>query len=166
MKQRKIGIIAGIVLVVIAAAGVALWNYHEQPQFCALCHIMKPYLESWNGSDMLAHVHAEADVACLDCHEPTMKEQIAELTAFVTGDYQQPLRERRFGTKEWCLGCHEETYPDLVVLTAERERNPHDSHWGEMDCRICHKVHRESVLYCTQCHDDVELPENWTISVP
>jgi len=34
----------GVVLGGVGAAG--FWQYHEQPQFCATCHIMEPYLES------------------------------------------------------------------------------------------------------------------------
>ena len=34
----------GVVLGGVGAVGS--WQYHEQPQFCATCHIMEPYLES------------------------------------------------------------------------------------------------------------------------
>jgi len=40
-----IAVLPGVV--VIGGVGViGLWRYHEQPQFCATCHIMEPYLES------------------------------------------------------------------------------------------------------------------------
>ena len=73
--MKKAVLIAGIAAVVIVIAGVALWNYHEQPQFCAICHIMQPYLESWESPPLLAQAHAEENITCLECHEPTIQQQ-------------------------------------------------------------------------------------------
>lgn len=154
--MKRAVLIVGIVVVVAVAAGVGLWQYHKQPQFCGLCHIMQPYLASWNGSEFLANAHAQQGVACLDCHEATVQQQVAELVAYVTGDYETPLKERKF-SKEFCLACHEhETYAQLAEMTAHLEEevgaNPHDSHYGELQCRLCHKVHRASEDYCANCH--------------
>ena len=85
-----------------------------------------------------------------------MKEQVTELVTYVRGNYQTPLRERRF-SKEFCLGCHEhESYAQLAEMTKALEEeigaNPHDSHYGELECRLCHKVHRASQDYCANCH--------------
>ena len=162
LKRRNFWVIVGIAVVVIIIAGVALWNYHKQPQFCATCHIMQPYLESWESPPYLAHAHAEENIACLDCHEPTIGQQVQEGIKFVTGDYEIPLEERRFD-KEWCLRCHEHgSYEELIQRTEELERNPHDSHYGEMECRICHKMHRASVDYCAQCHGPTVTGSGWT----
>ena len=161
MKRSK-WVIAGVTVVVLAVLGVAGWNYHEQPQFCATCHAMQPYLESWNGSELLAHTHAAEDIACLDCHEPTIQQQVEEFVANVTGHYSEPLRERKF-PKEGCLACHEHgSYAELVTVTQDWERNPHNSHWGEMECYLCHNMHRPSVMYCAQCHDAL-VPEGWVV---
>lgn len=157
--------VVGVALaVLVVAAGVGLWEYHKKPQFCGTCHIMKPYVESWVSSDLLARVHAENDIACLDCHESNLKQQVEEVIAYVTGDYKVPLRERTM-LKEECLSCHEHgSYAELAELTRDREdlnnRNPHDSHWGELECHICHNMHRPSVLYCAQCHQ-LTVPEGW-----
>ena len=156
MKRRTVCIIAGAVVLVAIATGVGLWQYHQQPQFCSICHIMQPYLASWEGTELLANAHAQADVTCLECHEPTIQQQVDELVAYVTGDYREPLRERAF-SKDWCFRCHEhQSYAQVIELTQglkeEWGRNPHDSHFGELECRHCHKMHRESTIYCAQCH--------------
>jgi formate-dependent nitrite reductase cytochrome c552 subunit len=184
LKRRNIWVIVGVAaVVVIIIAGVALWNYHEQPQFCATCHIMQPYLESWESSPFLAYAHAEEEVTCLECHEPTIEQQVHELIVTVKGDYDNPLQEREF-PKEECFECHEhESYEQLIELTKDyavdgeqinphvytvdsealapdayivdsEAPDPHDSEQGE--CYQCHKVHRESpgIDYCYECHHD------------
>ena len=162
MKRRNIGVIVGVAAVIIVIAGVALWKYHEQPQFCAICHIMQPYLESWESPPLLAYAHAEDNVTCLECHEPTIQQQVDEGIKFVKNDYENPLKEREFD-QEWCLRCHEHgSYEELIQRTEELELNPHDdSHYGEMECRICHKVHRASEDYCAQCHGPVATGTGW-----
>ena len=146
---------------VIIIAGVGFWNYHEQPRFYATCHIMQPYLESWESFPFLAHAHAEENVTCLECHEPTIQQQVDELIKFVTKDYENPLKERKFD-QEWCLRCHEHgSYEELIERTKDLTRNPHDSHYGEMECRICHKVHRASEDYCAQCHGPTVTGPRW-----
>jgi len=173
LKARKIWVIVGVVLViVIVAAGAALWNYHEQPQFCAICHIMQPYLESWESSDFLAHAHARENITCLECHEPTIGQQVQEGIKFVTKDYETPLEPRRFD-KEWCFRCHEHgSYAELIERTKDytvdgekinphaykvdpEAANPHRSGKDdELDCYNCHKIHGESpgINICYGCH--------------
>lgn len=64
------------------ALGAGGWVYHEQPQFCTTCHIMQPYLDSWNAEDtlvvsledpmLLAYDHA---LACIDSHDAAEMEE-------------------------------------------------------------------------------------------
>ena len=165
-KRRNRWVIVGGAAAVIIIASVAGWTYHEQPQFCATCHIMQPYLASWNGSDFLAQAHAEADIACLDCHEPTIQQQVDEAIKFVKKDYEDPLKGREF-PDEWCLRCHEHgSYEELIQRTQDytvdgKKVNPHDPHAGlegvdqaQIECRRCHKIHKESrgIDYCYGCH--------------
>ena len=170
MSKRRI-VIIGVLLGVVVIGGVGaigLWRYHEQPQFCATCHIMDPYLESWQASDLGAHAHAVEDVACLDCHEPTVQQQVDELVVYVQGDFAVPLDERQFGT-QFCFDCHlpneHTSYEEVIQLTAGLEPNPHDSHLGQMDCEICHKTHKLSEDYCAQCHGAVATGPGWTTEV-
>lgn len=117
-NKKKVGIVAGVVVVVCAIAGVGAWNWHETPEFCAaFCHNMDVYYDSYSqekgaaGTDkwgnevtdtsaMLAVAHANNDttgkskVTCLDCHHAVIGEQIAEGTEYLTGNYYAQLDER------------------------------------------------------------------------
>jgi hypothetical protein len=162
------GVIAAVALILIPGGVIAGVRYHENPRFCALCHVMEPYLESWNGSDALAKAHADAEIACLDCHESTIEQQINELITYVRGDFKEPLRDRRL-LKETCFECHEhDTYQALIERTADymidgEKRNPHSPHVGierlegkQYECYYCHMMHEESpgITGCYGCHHE------------
>ena len=170
MSRKRIVVIAVLLSVVVlgGVGAVGMWQYHEQPQFCGTCHIMDPYLESWQGSDYGAAAHAAEDVACLDCHEPTLQQQMDELVMYVQGDFTVPLEEREFGV-EFCFDCHEANehtgYEEVIQRTEGLEINPHASHLGEMECHTCHKMHGPSEDYCAQCHDPVATGAGWTTEV-
>lgn len=130
-----------------------------------------------NASSMMAIAHKyvgdEGGLTCLGCHEPTLQEQMSEGLMWATGGYVFPLEERstnelmRWHMEEgdsFCLNeaCHNMTRNDLVAATADLEpRNPHAQIHGELACSDCHKAHRASVNYCSQCHDDAPIPEGW-----
>ena len=166
MKKRTVWITGGLVVVLfVALAGVGFQVYHKQPSFCSVCHIMDPYVDSLIGEEAtyMGSSHYEKDVVCIDCHEPTLEQQVNELVVFVKKEYKTPLKQRRFDN-DWCLRCHEHSsYEEIAERTADLERNPHAGHWGELDCRICHKMHRPSELYCATCHDYASLPEGWIV---
>ncbi len=166
MSRKKIITIALAAVVVIGGVGgVGLWKYHERPEFCATCHIMEPYLESWEESEYGAHAHGVEGVACLDCHEPTIEQQVNELVVYMQGDYEIPLEELEYSEEE-CFECHElEGYEELIELTADLELNPHDSHLGELDCQLCHSMHEVSVDYCARCHEAIATGVGWTTEV-
>jgi len=154
-----------LVLFIAAIGGGVLWNYHDEPEFCTTCHIMDPYLESWASPPLLANAHAEYDLSCLDCHPFQIMESAREVIVYVLGNYEDPLREREF-SQEWCFQCHEHgSYEELKGRTAEMletvDRNPHDSHLGELRCSICHKMHRLSDDFCAQCHGEISLEARW-----
>jgi len=147
-----LGVLAALV-VVAAAAGAVLFQASKKPSFCATCHIIEPYYNSWKEGDLLAARHAEAGVDCLECHHKSIVAKIGEGINYLTGNYENPLKERDF-SKEECLRCHEHgSYEQLVELTADLDPNPHDPpHYQEMECSFCHKMHRKSEIYCAQCH--------------
>jgi cytochrome c nitrite reductase small subunit len=171
LSKRRI-VIVGVLLGIVVIGGVGaigLWTYHEQPQFCATCHIMDPYLASWQDSDYGAYAHAVEDVTCLECHEPTTEQQINELVVYLQGDFTVPLPEREFGN-EFCFDCHEPnehtSYDEVIQLTAGFELNPHSSHLvGQLDCNLCHRMHQVSEDYCGYCHGPVATGAGWTIPV-
>jgi hypothetical protein len=154
-KRRTLLIIAAAVVVIVAVLGVGGWKWHEQPSFCnAFCHTpMDTYVENYYQGDGLARIHAEAHVACLDCHEPKLSEQTSELVKWVSGDVATPLVQRKFGN-EMCTKCHG-GFDELAKKTADLKRNPHENpHSDDSECSLCHKSHAEQVDYCGQCHDN------------
>jgi hypothetical protein len=195
-KKKKWPIVVGVIVAVIVVAGIGFWNWHEQPSFCnAFCHeSMDSYVATWdqdanttgvdkwgnevsNTNAMLVVAHKQAGVNCLQCHVPTLSQQLSEVSETITGDYYVPLAE--VGTEDlmvnsgheegtgdqFCLksGCHDLTRADLTELTSDMPRNPHSWQHGEQECSDCHKSHRASVLICTECHSDAEaeLPDGW-----
>jgi cytochrome c nitrite reductase small subunit len=161
------GVLAGLALLGGVGA-VGLWEYRKQPPFCAECHIIQPYLESWQGSDLEARDHAAEGVACLDCHEATLDDVRDDLTAYLQGGFSVPLEELKYPTED-CLGCHLEnehtSYEEVIQRTQDyvidgRMINPHAPHVGvegvesEYECYNCHKMHREStgLDFCYDCH--------------
>lgn len=191
-RKGRWPIIAGVVAVILVAAGAGFWVWHEQPSFCgAICHtpmdnylatyeapLSQPTTDKWgnevaDSSSMLAAVHGASGDTCMDCHVPTMSEQISEGGAWLTGNYEFPLIERSADelteasgrdADELCLNeaCHNLAREDLAQITADMGiYNPHDPHHTELACTTCHKAHRASVMYCTQCHAQAEVPEGW-----
>jgi nitrate/TMAO reductase-like tetraheme cytochrome c subunit len=165
----KISIISNILLVLVIAIGAASWyTIHlsdTNPQFCATCHLMKEYVDSYTSSTHLDHLHAQATIQCKQCHDYPLASEISSGIKYITGNYTVPLAYTKIGNKEFCLKCHG-SYDKLAEYTANYDpdsgRNPHQSHNGELDCYNCHKSHGQSQLYCTQCHSDIKIPEGWT----
>ena len=125
-----------------------------------------------NSASMLCASHGSVGLACLDCHQLTQAEKSAFEANWISGNYQYPLYERTdedlveargLEADEFCLneGCHNLTRQDLIEATSDMERNPHVAQHGEIACTECHKAHRASVNYCSQCHSDAEIPDGW-----
>ncbi len=167
-KGGKAAIAVGVVAAIVIVAGVGFTIWHEQPSFCnAICHDpMDPYVEGYyeENSPILSAVHQANRVACLDCHEPTLSEQVSEGIAWITGDFYTPPEMRDLATNEFCLNeaCH--SRDDIVSATEDwggNDFNPHAAHTTkEQQCGDCHRVHRESVMSCSECHTS-PLPEGW-----
>lgn len=164
-KKKRVWIPLVVVVVIVAAGGGTLWGYHDNPKFCTMCHIMDPYLESWESPPLLANAHSEYDLACLDCHPFEIGQSVREIISFVFHNYEEPLTEQKF-SKEWCFQCHEhgsyEELKQLVQYQVDTEIGDlHNSHLGGIDCRLCHKMHKPSVDYCSQCHGPIVDEEGW-----
>jgi hypothetical protein len=107
---------------------------------------MVPYVESMQNNNLLAHDHAQKGVTCLDCHDLTTLQYEHEV-----GDPNATSLPVVTMPTDVCLKCHG-SYKQVIQLTAGLDRNPHDSHDGEVDCNICHKMHQPSQYYCAKCH--------------
>ena len=92
--------------------------------------------ELWADSPYLGTTHANIDIMCSSCHG----EELPLLDA-------RPSNDR-------CLACHD-SYETLAAKTPGKDhpsRNPHNSHLGPINCRVCHKAHTASINYCYECH--------------
>jgi nitrate/TMAO reductase-like tetraheme cytochrome c subunit len=159
----KIALIAltGIAVVVAAAATAGTRWLHDQQkttEYCASCHAMASYYDTWKASDFAAHAHAKAGIACQDCHPRTTRDALREFVVSATHSDERPIASHKASAEE-CLRCHGSheilasrtnslVGPDGFTLG----RNPHDSHWGPLDCGICHNMHKPSVDLCSKCH--------------
>ena len=139
----------------------------------------QPAVDKWqnsisDGSFMLASVHrTKADARCMTCHVPVISEQVSEALTWMAGDFYDPLDERTLSdlteargvdSDEFCLNtaCHNVTRAELEQLTKDKWKfNPHTPQHGAQDCTACHKAHRQSVMLCTDCHTEAEVPEGW-----
>jgi len=158
-------IAVALIEVVAGSAGAFLLKASEKPSFCASCHNMKPYYASWAKSSLLANKHAQAGVTCHDCHQESLTDKMGEGVKYVTGNYESPMQKRNIGTREFCLKCHD--FDKIKTQTDFSESNPHDSHNGQQDCNLCHNMHRQSKVMCSQCHNFDwinKLDESWTKS--
>lgn len=172
-RKKSLWMGVGIVVAVVICAGVGFSMWHNQPTFCnAICHKpMDVYVDGfYNDTSLLAHTHQKSHVNCLDCHVPTLDEQIGEAVSWVKDDYEV-LEDGHLKTvgvtadTKMCFssGCH--TNDEIIEATKNwggvEGVNPHQSHQGEaIDCSNCHGVHTTSAMYCNTCHD-YKVPEGW-----
>jgi hypothetical protein len=98
--------------------------------------LLKKSFASWASSSYLDAGHSKAKVGCRACHGKAIPEQ---------GDTVENDR---------CLTCHG-NMESLIARSAPRDfpdRNPHQSHLGEIACTVCHLGHSQSKVYCLGCH--------------
>lgn len=166
-SHKKHWIVLGTVAVIIIGLGIGGLVWHEQPGFCsAICHEpMDSYVSGYYSGDnsLLVTAHAEAGEECLDCHKTDLGQQISELGVYISGDYTTPLPMTKTGTREFCGECHDsEEIKTKTENYGGSKRNPHDSHYGDsIECYSCHRAHRESTMYCSECHKDITSPNGW-----
>ena len=190
-KKMGITAAAVVAVVVVAGIGFAAWHEQPSFCNAICHTPMNAYLETYeatpgeaatdkwgnevsDASSMLASVHGQYGKTCLDCHQPELSEQLTEGGEWVTGSYDADLSERTTSqlvearglenSDEFCMNdsCHNYTREDLEKKTAWMgEINPHSSQHGEQKCGTCHKAHRQSVMYCTQCHTEAVVPDGW-----
>jgi len=90
------------------------------------------------GAKLLVDRHAAKKINCQGCHDANGAPKAV--------------------SSDKCLKCHK-SYEHVAELTKGREVNPHISHEGKVECLQCHKVHKESELFCNTCHNfDMKVP--------
>jgi hypothetical protein len=103
---------------------------------CRNCH--RGSTGSLYGKVPLSHYHLWSGVACGKCH----------------GSVSQPKRP----AANLCFTCHG-NYQSVAKLTKNLAVNPHESHFGFIECGSCHKMHRKSELHCNKCHEfEMKVP--------
>lgn len=125
-KKRNKPLIVGIIAVIVIAAGVGMFIWHEQPSFCStMCHIEQAYVDNYmqeqgvagrdkygnavsNTNAMMAVLHretkatAKSEIVCVDCHVPNIMELANDGIHLVTGNYPLPRNERNLAQmKSW-----------------------------------------------------------------
>lgn len=175
--KRNKWLVPTVIVAVIVVLGVGFWAWHNTPGFCnSMCHKpMDKYVETLNADDpgMMASVHKQAGLGCLDCHEAKFNEQVTEVMSWSADTFEMDSNGHlvdehvdRFASAENCLksGCH--NWNDVVNSTwgfagNDAKYNPHSSHQdGSVQCSDCHKSHTTSELYCAKCHA-LNLPDGW-----
>jgi hypothetical protein len=159
-------VFTAIILVVAVSVGAVTEKivYQKDPQSCAKCHLIKQYVDTWSQSDFLDHAHSKKGIGCRECHQLSPQQEKANVNAFNKNKFKTPLKVREYD-QEMCLRCHG-SYKEIIERTRDLKakglsRNPHDSHYKEVQCNLCHRAHRESVDYCSQCHPPVVKKPGW-----
>lgn len=188
-KIAVVGVV--VVIVVAIGAGMFAWHEQPSFCGAICHSPMDSYLKTYesqsgqtgvdkwgnqvsDSSSMLASVHSQYGKTCLDCHKPVLSEQMSEGVEWLTGSYDSVLTERTTSqlitasgavdSDEFCMNssCHNYSREDLEKKTSWMGKiNPHTPQHGEQKCSTCHKAHRQSVMYCTQCHTEAVVPDGW-----
>lgn len=132
---------------------------------CAYCHPSDA--ASTQDTSLLAGVHAQQGLACLDCHDAAELQPLHDQATTA-----MPVFRTSWYPNQYCFDCHlDSPHPDyeaIIALTAEytvegEQTNPHDPHPDSetlqgrpYECYRCHTMHSESqgLGYCNECHHD------------
>jgi nitrate/TMAO reductase-like tetraheme cytochrome c subunit len=121
----RIGVTAGVLLLVGAIGLGSAEYYTSRPKFCGSCHIMDPYYESWSRD-----IHgAKIGALCIDCHyapgeQHTIKAKfkgLSQVASYFSGRYGTG-RPRAHVDDDSCLrsGCHgDQAFSSKPLLIGE-----------------------------------------------
>lgn len=175
MKGRSI-LATALLVLFVGIIGVTIWGirYTNSPEFCDSCHIIKPYVESWNKSFMgSGKLSGGRRVACVDCHfEPGVigyvrgkVYSLMKLTEYGTHSYDTPPPSADLLTNSSCLQCHgSDRRPDYQdghnVVDASDPSYPQiavqEQYKPETKIMFPHDFHVNKVqLKCADCHSAV-----------
>lgn len=143
--------------VVGSTQGMLAPTHRAEGFTCHACHWVGDYAQ-----ENMGRCWEEGDYEMVSC--PSGNVVLPEYTLDTLAEAAQLSdRESEVEGDAFCLNerCHIVTRNDLAEATSTSVWNPHASPHGDMECGECHKAHRESVLACSACHDDVDIPEGW-----
>ncbi len=160
-----------IIGVLVVGTGVAVtwghfWDFRvgdPTSESCTNCHLLQNYVDSQHDESLLVSRHVQKGFGCVDCHETSLERQIHETIAYLKEDYKVPFVRAQY-PMDTCFTCHAHTSydqlawrtTDLGVTDAQasgHSANPHQPpHYSELECNTCHRMHRPSVLLCSECH--------------
>jgi hypothetical protein len=131
-RRLRLVLIAGVVLVVLAAVGVPTIIYTERPQFCPVCHEMGPYYDAWS-------VGAHKATSCVDCHvDPGVVAHGLHKFVALKEVWDHFTKDNRFPNyavdlpNARCTACHP-TVPDALGA-----KFSHKLHAAKSSCKECH----------------------------
>ena len=161
----RVGVVSGVILVLLAS-GLGVAEYRTaQPTFCASCHIMEPYYDSW-----CKDVHgSKLGIACVECHyapgeRTTIKAKfkgLSQVTSYFSGRYGA-TRPRAHVSNLSCMSakCHgDERFMEKPIMLGTVQFT-HANHLQRNDAKEQPNVERLSELETTL--EDLVGQENFT----
>ena len=92
--------------------------------------------------------HLVRGIPCGSCHSKAGEKPLAQLQSCLTCKQEKrPVAQRN------CMACHA-SYRAVAARTRNFTANPHQSHRGETECKVCHKGHKPDEVSCSSaaCH--------------
>ena len=174
----KAAMIAGVVLLAVAAAGLgyqAKTFVETDNRFCSGCHIFVATGEPWTPSDtgnytLVNRMEGKHDsLACHDCHELKPVKEAFKMVQWMSGVREEEIPPHAKVPRQVCEDCHvqgeaRELWQEIAVTAGHRVHLESDSSaLAEVECLTCHvqEVHRFVPVNttCTQkgCHENTTI---------
>jgi hypothetical protein len=103
--------------------------------------IVRKAFATWASGSYLAALHQKGNIGCSQCHGKQLPKPDDTVENGV------------------CCNCHG-SYEDLAKRTMPidfKDRNPHNSHYGQIACTVCHNAHTPSKVLCLDCHSNFKM---------
>ncbi len=150
-------IFCGVVAVVGLAGVFLLLEATASPKFCASCHNMQVYIESWQES-------THRNVNCITCHfEPGFTNMLkgkwkAQMHVWMKLTGTAPPKPHTQVSDASCLqeGCHSSKALSEETIKFKGVRFSHGTHLGEL--------RKGKKLRCVSCHSQIVQGEHLTVT--
>jgi nitrate/TMAO reductase-like tetraheme cytochrome c subunit len=159
LRENKKGLFISfcVLCCVLAVVVMIALKATASTKFCASCHYMRSYIESWEQS-------SHKDVSCTGCHfEPGLFGQLegkwkAQLHVIMKITGTAPPRPHTQLSDASCLqeGCHSRSELSEGAVTYKGVKFDHGAHLGEL--------RRGKQLRCTTCHSQIVQGQHLTVT--